>query len=71
MTNFNHNCPTCIPLGSHNGKDLYFCEQPASVKTVLARYGDGDNEYLSGILAAKFDEDLAEALNRAKQAGLI
>ena len=71
MAKFKHWCPTCIPLGSHNEKDLYFCKESTNVTTVLARYGDGESEYLSGIHAAQFNEDLAEALNRAKQAGLI
>lgn len=34
-------------LGTHEGKDLYICPQNCLPETLIAKYGDGDHEYVS------------------------
>ena len=42
----NHDCKSCVYLGHHKDRDLYFC--PGNNKTVIARFGE-DGDYESGI----------------------
>jgi hypothetical protein len=75
-------CPQCDPLGSfdHEGKhyDLYFClvrlhglpivdpEWP----DVMARFGDGPDDFTDGMAVADRDPVLGEARRRAIERGL-
>ena len=43
---FKHNCTSCKYLGFYYGCDVYICDN-----TILARYGDRDYEYGSGLLS--------------------
>lgn len=51
---YKHMCPYCIFLGSQildetqKSYDLYFCS-PSEQMTVLARFGEGENDFFSGL----------------------
>jgi len=46
---YNHDCNRCEFLGTHEEYDLYFCpDEP----TIIARYGNEDGEYGSGLVFA-------------------
>ena len=66
-------CKSCNFLGTHNGNDLYYCVDQA---TVISRYGE-DGDYTSGLSFAKqdlynnVDSAMAEALRRASNMKLI
>lgn len=68
---YTHNCTNCIPLGQTNTHDLYYCGGAGATPTVVARYGDYDSEYTSGICFADVDENIAEAVRLAEERGLI
>ena len=77
---FNHSCDRCQYLGTFDGYDLYFCPgKDKCFDTVLARYGNKDHKYLSGIPVAyshSLDADYCLAPLRiayliAKDLGLI
>ncbi len=85
---YQHNCKQCRFLGTFSTRqynceteqmeevayDLYWCPQD-TIPTVLARYGDAGEEYLSGMPTDKGfyerypDYALHEAYRRAKVAG--
>lgn len=81
---FAHHCEACRFLGPYETQDpaddlkpyydLYFCEQ-GKQPTVIARYGEGPPEYLSGIhfalIRIAFVKPLREALERAIARGII
>lgn len=80
---FTHACGKCEFLGSFMDHDLYACRSPHSV-SLLARYGDGGHEYISGgeitgismlLHPDRFAEDrhgvIRELLVRAVEAGII
>jgi hypothetical protein len=75
---FVHDCKECVFLGrfnavdentyNHVDYDLYFCKK-GNHTTVIARYGDKEWEYSSGIMF--HTDELTEAKRRAKEKGLI
>ena len=78
---FDHDCKDCTFLGRHEGQsafggssgkyDLYFCPQYGMSHTVIARFGNGGPDYLSGLLASYYEPVLAEARRRAQKIGLV
>jgi len=75
---FDHECESCLYLGRFLKHDLYACrdqQKTKTISTVLARYGNEDNEYISGLelaflygsleLNSKSSSILFEALKRA------
>ena len=68
---FKHDCNNCKPLGEHGAADLYFCNQGGVELTVIARYGNEGADYTSGLCAAPYIPDLAEAKRRAIAYGLL
>lgn len=77
MARFQHDCDDCISLGTSEEFDLYFCDQ-CGTSTVIARFGDGGSEYLSGMHSALHQEKaghtsdpLVLALRVARERGLI
>jgi hypothetical protein len=66
---YKHDCKNCTFLGQMGVYDLYYCPQSGNIPTVIARYGDKDSQYKSGIGSG--DPDLQVAERRAKEAGLI
>lgn len=72
MPKFKHtHCDDCVFLGEFDGRDLYYCPQPAiQIPTVIARFGSAPGDYSSGEPFAKTDPWLGEAKSRALKAGL-
>lgn len=68
---YKHNCDKCRFLGPHEDLDLYFCLQGGGLPTVIARYGDNEPDYKSGLHTADYDDDLGEARKRAVEAGFL
>ncbi len=66
---FKHDCNDCVPLGQHEGYDLYYCPNEP---TVIARFSDDGPDYNSGMEFAKSGliPQLVEARNRAIKLGL-
>jgi hypothetical protein len=52
---YKHDCKKCIYLGDYLEYDLYFCEKEP---TVIARYGNEGEEYISGLPFAKISESI-------------
>ena len=48
-TLFTHDCEECEWMGSYRGFDLYVCRPNVKCLSILARYGNEPNEYVSGI----------------------
>lgn len=77
MTNldpqYTHDCPDAHYLGRFQEFDLYYCDHWESKirRTVVARYGNKPEEYISGIFNAQYEESLREALDRAIKLGFI
>ena len=69
MPQYHHSCKNCKFLGEFETFDLYYCPQPGLQPTVLARYGNHESAYLSGIFAPILP--LIEAKKRAIAAGLL
>lgn len=46
---FTHDCDHCIYLGRFIKHDLYVCQRFNIIDTVLARYGEEENNYISGL----------------------
>ena len=85
-TVYEHDCDKCIYLGPYRGScengynsiyDLYFADHGGfssvmySGVTVIARYGDGGPDYVSGLTLIDQHEGLKEAKHRAELLGLI
>ena len=68
---FVHDCSDCQFLGRHGAADLYFCSQGGHMATVIARYGHGGHQYVSGIALIDQEPWLKEAFNRAKARGYL
>lgn len=78
---WNHNCEACQYLGHFKVSmteryDLYYCKQKFWGPTLIARYGNESDEYISGLLFAYRDRDnltspLGEAYRLAKQKNLF
>lgn len=81
---FKHECDKCIFLGGYTGNngsyaDLYYCLQ-LGIPTVIARYSDEGDDYVSGLQFASakgtgfekpFIAVMREAKRRAIEKGLI
>lgn len=70
---FAHDCSECVALGEYAEYDLYFCKQGGS-PTVIARFGNEDGDYSSGLYEAGFESvwpELAVAKQRATAAGYL
>lgn len=75
---FKHDCARCTYLGRYAGTyfgkyeegDLYHCTQH-TFPTVIARFSDRPQDYSSGMLLARDDPRLGEALKRARERGLV
>jgi len=69
---FKHWCNRCVYLGHFYidptmEYDLYYCPGVGKpIATVLARFGDANEEYLSGLRGIHFSPVLQEALKRAE-----
>jgi hypothetical protein len=62
---YRHDCKRCRYLGSFRAHDLYFCNTATAhfgIPTVLARYGDEEADYVSGIALCPVDPILVRAL---------
>lgn len=69
---FKHDCSVCKPLGEFHEFDLYWCqESPKHMATVVARHGNKGEEYTSGLSFVDSKPELAEALRRATEQGLV
>lgn len=81
---FIHDCEHCKFLGHHvipwqdrvwrGDYDLYWCNQGDNFPTVLARFGNDEQDFMSGIVVDMFERQpnhpLAEAYRRAEARGL-
>jgi hypothetical protein len=67
---FQHDCKTCVFLGSYKDHDLYFHRSPMEC-TVIARWSDEGQDYRSGMVFARPGTLLGEARARAIAAGLM
>ena len=67
-----HDCSQAYYLGRFQEFDLYYCDHLGSkfLRTVVARFGNSPEEYLSGMLNAQYEESLREALDRAIKLGI-
>ena len=73
---FQHDCDKCLFLGQDKEHDFYFCD--SRLPTVIARYGNDDSEYASGLESALVREKegdkeypLVKALKLARARNLI
>lgn len=68
-----HDCDQCLFLGysEDETKDLYFCAQGGVEDTVIVRYSSEPSDNISGIVFAKKNPDLALAVTRSKEKGLL
>ena len=66
---YEHDCDSCVFLGSYDNKDLYFC--PNGLTTIIARNSSVGYDYQSGIASADVDLHLGVAKFIAKRKGLI
>jgi len=48
---YQHDCSECKPLGQYQNYDLYFCDKGGA--TIIARYGESETEYTSGLRLAE------------------
>lgn len=54
-----HDCTECTFLGTLESNDLYFCNQSFFGPTVIARYGNNGQDYISGLSFSEPFFDLA------------
>jgi len=66
---YEHDCSACVFLGTYRDYDLYFCGE--DYKTVIARYGDDEPEYQSGLTFVGIIPQLTEAARLAVDRGLL
>jgi len=75
---YRHHCEKCDFMGKWKGEgikgpatiyDLYYCEANMSGPTILARYGDWEGDYSSGMIFGQegIDPALTEAYRRLQQ----
>ncbi len=62
---YNHVCNECVFLGLIDEYDLYYCPQ-GGVPTVIARFGDADDHYLSGLGSELYPLIRAEELAKER-----
>ena len=69
---YDHDCDSCVFLGSHRLHDLYFCPQHG-IPTIIARFSDEPSDYYSGMSFGKnkIIEPLFAAYRKAVDRGLI
>ena len=72
---FKNTCEKCTYLGYFRGHDLYYCMQ-GGFPTILARFGNDESSYVSGMQFAENDKDvhnseMGEAYRRSVVMGLI
>lgn len=65
---WHHDCQQCAFLGRYGGFDLYHCPQGGR-PTVVARFGNHNEEFLSGLPARP--QALREAQRRSEDRGLL
>jgi hypothetical protein len=79
MPRYKHDCKNCTFLGEWRERDLYHCLQGGNYPTVVARFSDEPEDYISGLRFAlelesweneNNEEPLVEAYRRAKALGL-
>lgn len=68
---YEHDCDRCVYLGQHQEHDLYYCEQDAAGRTLVARYGSDGSDYYSSGIALAIIQPLVEARRLATEYGLI
>lgn len=72
---YTHDCEHCVFLGTFDVADLYFCTQELvgdkAFKTVIARHGSDEADYISGLALAHINRHLAEAKRLAEARGLL
>lgn len=57
---FQHDCKKCKSLGSYHEWDLYLCKRPGGKRSnvsLIGRYGNEANEYVSMLVPEAFDGD--------------
>lgn len=59
---YKHDCDKCKPLGQFDEYDLYFCNQGGRISTVIARDGDEESDYISGLHVNLFQLKIAQAM---------
>ena len=76
---FRHGSDCCVFVGTtqcsglknkSHSYDLYVCNN-GPIPTVIARYGDKGDEYISGIPFVGMSEPLTEAFKRAQDLGIL
>ena len=69
---YKHDCEECIFLGMSENKmyDLYV-HNTVHQQTIIARYGDYEGDYKSGLIFKETDPDLKQAYTLAKTRDLI
>jgi hypothetical protein len=73
---YTHDCEDCVFLGRFENKDLYFCSQNqgkgiSKMPTIISRFGNEPQNYISGLWLAENNHFLKEAHRRAKEKGLL
>ena len=70
LPRYKHDCEDCIFLGHFEEYDLYYCPDDNPVlTTVIARYGDIGDQYMSGLSSSC--SPLMEAKGRARKRGFV
>jgi len=47
-----HDCSKCVFLETYEDYDLYVCARHGKIDTLIARYGNDEDEYASGLVFA-------------------
>ena len=68
---YKHDCKICKPLGEFEKYDLYFCTETSGSKTVVARFSNALEDYISGLALTDNSPPLAEAKKRAIAQGYL
>lgn len=74
---FTHDCNKCNYLGSDDQHDYYYCSYNKPIPTVIARFGNINSEYCSGLKIAQIleqdgvNDPLVIALKLARSHGFI
>ena len=48
---YEHGCPACLFLGTHDHDDLYVCKPEVGGPSVLARHSDEGHDYSSSLVS--------------------
>ena len=68
---YKHDCKICKSLGEFEKYDLYFCTETSGSKTVVARFSNRPEDYISGLAIVNDNPPLAEAKKRAIEKGYL